>query len=102
MLVQEGNIVTSVKGVGSGTLNHVPESNKQTKSAGRSDPSPTVRGGQSSLNRSEVNFSIPGNVKVSHGRFRLENDHVGLGRQLRPGITRQDPASPPEPHVSPM
>ena len=81
--------------VGSGTLNHIPELNKQKKSAGRADPSPTVCGGQSSSNRSEVNFSIPGNVKVSQGRFRLKNYHVRLGRQLRPGTTRQDPAGPP-------
>ena len=43
----------------SGTINHVPEANKQTKSAVRADTSPTLRGGQSGLSRREVNIVIP-------------------------------------------
>ena len=48
---------------GTGTLNHVPEKNKQKKSPGRSKPRQTVRGVQSNFEEREVNFSRLRNAK---------------------------------------
>ena len=43
----------------SGTINHVPDANKQTKLAARADMSSTLRGGQSSLSGGKTNIVLP-------------------------------------------
>ena len=60
----------------SGTLNHVPEANKQTKSAGRADMSPTLRGGQSTVSRGEKTLFY----RESRKKIRLVSDSIGYVR----------------------
>ena len=54
----------------SGTINHVPEENKQTKSASRADMSSALRGGQSSLGGGETNIVLLWKKKVSRDQFQ--------------------------------
>ena len=79
----------------SGTINHVPEANKQTKSAARADTSPTLRGGQSSLSGGEANIVLPLN-KISDSI-----NHVRIGKKPR-WVLPGSPQHPTEPHISPM
>ena len=88
--VPEPQVVT-----GSGTPNHVLESSKKTKSAGRSNPSPTVRGGQSRLNGSEVNFPIPRNVKYRYWTFQTRKRPCRSRQATPPGYYQAGPSQPP-------